>query len=110
MDIPRATVRRQRRQNWEAMHGQIGTQRLALRGAGPPGRVTLTIHDLLVQWGPSCCWCQRPTRLDVDPNHPLRSTIEHLLPKSRGGRDDAANLRVACYQCNNKRGDSLGPP
>ncbi|MBD2236316.1 HNH endonuclease [Aulosira sp. FACHB-113] len=37
-------------------------------------------------------------------------TIEHLLPKSLGGSNSLSNLRLACFSCNNSRGNSLLPP
>lgn len=52
----------------------------------------------------SCCWwcrCCLPSE---------KLTIEHLLPKSKGGSNSLENLRLACFQCNNSRGDSLYPP
>ena len=32
-------------------------------------------------------------------------TIDHLIPQSRGGGNDPANLMVACRTCNSKKGD-----
>nr|WP_267313724.1 HNH endonuclease [Nostoc sphaeroides] len=37
-------------------------------------------------------------------------TIEHLVPKSLGGSNSLSNLRLACFTCNNSRGNSLLPP
>jgi 5-methylcytosine-specific restriction endonuclease McrA len=34
-----------------------------------------------------------------------RLTIDHIIPKSRGGRDTWDNLVSACIPCNNKKGD-----
>ena len=39
-----------------------------------------------------------------------RATVEHLIPKSRGGPDAKWNLAVACNDCNSRRGaPSLSP-
>jgi 5-methylcytosine-specific restriction endonuclease McrA len=35
-------------------------------------------------------------------------TIEHLIATSVGGTDDLENLVLACFQCNNDRGDQPG--
>jgi 5-methylcytosine-specific restriction endonuclease McrA len=43
--------------------------------------------------------CQYCGRADV----PL--TIDHIIPKSKGGDDTWENLVAACVQCNNKKGD-----
>jgi len=32
-------------------------------------------------------------------------TIDHILPKSRGGKTSYINCVAACYPCNNKKGD-----
>lgn len=34
-------------------------------------------------------------------------TVEHIIPLVRGGTNDLCNLALACYGCNNERGDSL---
>jgi 5-methylcytosine-specific restriction endonuclease McrA len=35
----------------------------------------------------------------------LPLTIDHVIPKARGGSDDWENLVSACTICNNKKGD-----
>lgn len=67
-----------------------------------------TLEALMREHGSRCHWCQRPisrTRKGDD-----RATIEHLIPRSKNGTDDPANLRPACHWCNQSRGNSLGPP
>tara|TARA_B100001123_G_C14721005_1_gene793094 strand:+ start:115 stop:633 length:519 start_codon:yes stop_codon:yes gene_type:complete len=34
-------------------------------------------------------------------------TIDHVIPKNRGGKDTWENLVVACSKCNTKKGNSL---
>jgi len=34
-------------------------------------------------------------------------TVDHLLPRSRGGRDTWSNTACACYVCNHRKGDRL---
>lgn len=34
-------------------------------------------------------------------------TIDHILPKSRGGRDTWSNTACACSSCNHRKGDRL---
>jgi 5-methylcytosine-specific restriction endonuclease McrA len=36
----------------------------------------------------------------------LHMTLEHLVPVVLGGTHDLWNLALACFQCNNARGDS----
>lgn len=50
-----------------------------------------------------CCYCGIRT---IDIQGSKRSaTIEHILPKSQGGKDDPENYVLACSDCNNKRSD-----
>lgn len=44
-----------------------------------------------------CCYCERK----FDKNN-IR-TIEHIVPKSKGGKNNLNNLIYACYECNNLR-------
>ena len=37
--------------------------------------------------------------------HELNMTLEHVLPVVRGGTHELWNLVLACFQCNNRRGD-----
>lgn len=34
-------------------------------------------------------------------------TVDHIVPKSRGGRDIWGNTACACYHCNHRKGDRL---
>jgi 5-methylcytosine-specific restriction endonuclease McrA len=45
----------------------------------------------------SCQYCGATTRL----------TIDHVLPRSKGGQDTWENLVVACSSCNVKKSDKL---
>lgn len=45
-----------------------------------------------------CIYCQAELTLET-------STLEHLVPRSRGGSDDKSNLTLACFPCNNRKGD-----
>jgi 5-methylcytosine-specific restriction endonuclease McrA len=65
----------------------------ALENKGP------TRASLLARDGCTCQYCGR--RLS-----PSRLTIDHIIPRSRGGSDDWDNLVVACIDCNIKKGDS----
>lgn len=54
------------------------------------------------------CWL---CGADIDPGapttSPARATIDHLVPRSRGGGSDPANLRLAHRRCNVQRGSHL---
>ncbi len=62
----------------------------------PYKKVVLTRKNILRRDGFKCVYCGRS---DI----PL--TIDHIIPKARGGDDTWENLVSACTICNNKKGD-----
>lgn len=52
-----------------------------------------------------CEYCKREMRADVAPNHPLRATRDHYMPKSRRKGDDETIIVMACYTCNHIKAD-----
>lgn len=63
-----------------------------------------TLFQLHVYFQGKCMWCGEQTLLDEEPGHPRAATREHLVPKSKGGRSEARNLALACWECNQARG------
>lgn len=58
--------------------------------------IILTRKNILRRDKHKCGYCGRSD---------LPLTIDHIIPKSRGGRDTWDNLVAACLLCNNKKGD-----
>jgi hypothetical protein len=57
----------------------------------------VTVEQLIERDGPGCAWCGRTLwRRDL--------TLEHVVPRSRGGHLTAENAVVACRACNRRRG------
>lgn len=54
---------------------------------------------LLDRDGNSCFWCLE----EFSDRNPY--TLDHLLPKVRGGNNSLDNLVLACFWCNGKRSD-----
>lgn len=52
-----------------------------------------------------CEYCKREMRCDVAVDHPLRATRDHYMPKSRRRGDDAVIIVMACFTCNQAKGD-----
>lgn len=45
----------------------------------------------------------------LDANHQeILMTKDHIIPKSKGGRDSLDNLQPMCFECNRKKGNSNG--
>jgi HNH endonuclease len=54
------------------------------------------VADIWERDGGRCVWCSAEV-------WPSDRTVEHLLPRSRGGGDGAHNLLPACRACNRAR-------
>jgi HNH endonuclease len=54
------------------------------------------VDEIWERDGGRCVWCAREA-------WPRDRTVEHLLPRSRGGRDGAHHLLPACRSCNRER-------
>jgi 5-methylcytosine-specific restriction endonuclease McrA len=61
----------------------------------PYKRIMLTRKNVMRRDRGRCQYCGSRDRL----------TIDHVLPKSRGGKDTWENLVAACVPCNNRKGD-----
>ena len=57
-------------------------------------RVPVTRRGVLRRDGSRCAYCAASA-----------NTIDHVLPKSRGGKDTWDNLVACCFRCNNVKGD-----
>ena len=68
---------------------------------------TVCRRRLMARQSGLCCYCGVPMTPPVDGHRgPLTAaTIDHLLPRSRGGTDDPGNLALACRRCNSRKTD-----
>jgi 5-methylcytosine-specific restriction endonuclease McrA len=65
----------------------------------------LTITELADRDGRKCHICRRKIDLNLPGSHRFGPTIEHILPISKGGNNDPANLALAHRKCNVSRGN-----
>lgn len=56
--------------------------------------------------GWTCQICHEPVDGSLCYPHHHAATIDHIVPVSRGGTDDPANLQTAHMVCNSSKGDS----
>lgn len=61
----------------------------------PFKKIILSRKNILRRDNHRCQYCGASTNL----------TIDHVIPKSKGGEDSWENLTTACIKCNNKKGD-----
>lgn len=70
--------------------------RLGLYVKRPQKRVVLTRRNIVKRDGHRCQYCgQSRTAM----------TVDHIMPRNRGGADSWENLVCACVRCNNRKGD-----
>lgn len=70
--------------------------------------------ELLERWQSErgelrCHYCSKgPLMIEVDNKHPMVATLDHVIPRSKGGANmNESNLVVACYRCNQKKKDKI---
>jgi 5-methylcytosine-specific restriction endonuclease McrA len=57
-----------------------------------------------------CPGCgRRWEEIPLRPGWKTPITRDHIVPISKGGRNDIANLQPLCYSCNSRKGDRLAP-
>ena len=58
-------------------------------------KIPLNRQNILKRDNGCCQYCGKKTEL----------TLDHVFPKSRGGKTEWTNLVAACIKCNSKKGD-----
>lgn len=61
----------------------------------PFKKVKLNRHSVYRRDNHKCIYCGSPNNL----------TLDHVLPKSRGGKNTWKNLVACCFNCNTEKGD-----
>ena len=67
----------------------------------------MQLHRLAERDGWSCWLCGGDIDPDAPRTSPVAGTVDHLVPRSRGGTDERSNLRLAHRRCNTRRGSHL---
>ena len=55
-------------------------------------------------WVGKCIHCHSKLVVADDGTSLGEATLEHIIPQTRGGTNDLANLAVACARCNREKG------
>lgn len=60
------------------------------------------IQDLVAAHGGRCTYCCTELTYELGLAH--TATVDHRIPRSRGGTYDRNNLVAACHRCNQAKG------
>jgi len=67
----------------------------------------LAADQVLREYGDKCHICSEPIDLELARTSRMGLTVDHVIPLSKGGTDELANLRPAHWICNNRKSDKL---
>lgn len=67
----------------------------------------MTVEQLAERDGSVCSICEEPVDLTLRRPDPMSPSVDHYVPRARGGTDIEANLRLAHIVCNVRKGASI---
>jgi len=82
------------------------------RGQGSKWLHPATRRRIYARDGHRCVWCRKkitPKGLPEDYSMGEAATVDHVVPRSRGGTNATSNLITSCNLCNQRRGDRSVP-
>lgn len=83
------------------MSGPRRGERWPVIRTGPRDPIPPVIRSLVFRRdGGTCRFCGHPLTM-------REATLDHIIPWSAGGSDNAANLRILCWPCNERRSNRL---
>jgi 5-methylcytosine-specific restriction endonuclease McrA len=85
---------------------------MAAKNQGRSGRPWSRVKKYFKATNRVCWICGHWIPVDLPRNHPLEYTVDHVVPRSKGGPPTIANGRPAHRRCNSRRGvgDNPTPP
>jgi thymidylate synthase (FAD) len=78
-----------------------------------PKRRKALLDKLYGNQNGKCYWCRVALCTETRDNDKIKdntATFDHKVPKASGGSEKESNIVLACYKCNNQRGNTLAPP
>lgn len=65
----------------------------------------MKIETLIQRFRGCCVYCGNPVDPSVEQPNPSAPSRDHFIPISRGGSRGAKNTVLACYGCNQSKGN-----
>src|SRR6266853_4946972 len=50
-----------------------------------------------------CAYCGKKVSEHLADKHPDKLTWDHIVPLSKGGKHERANVTISCWDCNNRK-------
>lgn len=69
----------------------------------------MSVEQLARRDGTDCGICRKPVDMSLRAPDMMRASVDHILPKARGGTNDPANLQLAHLLCNALKKDRVMP-
>src|SRR5690606_16751991 len=66
----------------------------------PPAHLVKQVPAIVARDGDRCSLCEGVVDLDLRYPEPLSRSVDHVIPRSRGGLDDLSNYALAHLRCN----------
>lgn len=72
-----------------------------------PTEAQTKLHKLMMKYECRCRYCGVDVRRRSfgEKRFATEATIDHIVPRSKGGSEDMENLALACNYCNGKKGN-----
>lgn len=88
------------------VYGPIGYCSIGCKTQGHPSRTIdkLEVYSLFEY---RCLLCSKEIDMSTGPGKPMSPTLDHVLPRSRGGSSDWFNLAPAHSICNARKSDRI---
>lgn len=77
-----------------------------IKNTTPVRQSQKVLRYLMLRHGKRCVYCGVGVHLPVYKAEP-KATLDHLIPRSKGGSNEISNLVVACRECNGKKSDKM---
>lgn len=65
----------------------------------------MKLETLVARFHGRCVYCGTHVRIRPGKPQPDAATCDHFIPVSKGGHGGRSNLVLACYACNQAKGD-----